>query len=464
MPESTPSGRITPDGTTSPDMPAAPASVSPDGHPSGDAVAGSSTPPAPSTSDTGPPGRRERFRRLLALDTTSGALLLVAAVIAVGWANSPWRDAYHSLVAYEIGPDSLHLRLSIGDWAADGLLAIFFFVVGVELKHEFVAGALRDPRRAGVPIVAAIAGMVVPALFYLAIVGPLDPDGMRGWAIPAATDIAFALAVLAIFGRGLPIALRTFLLTLAVVDDLLGIIIIATVYTETIDIVMLVGALAVIAVFAVLVRMRRPRWWLLLPVAFVAWGLMHASGVHATVAGVLLGFAVPATVLFGESRPRTDSFDDAVRPWSSTLVLPLFAFAAAGVTVIGGETSVVTPVAIGVVAGLVVGKVVGVMAATAAITRWTPLRLPDSIGLRDLIPVGMLTGIGFTVALLIAELSLGGADHADRASAAKAAILVASVLAAVIAAGLLRWDARKLRDPDMNKDGIPDTDTDVIGG
>lgn len=435
-------------------------------------VAASSTPdnhgaqPAEATRHgrEGPPGRRERLRRILVLDTTSGALLLLCAVVAVAWANSPWRDVYHDLVAYEIGPESLNLRLSLGSWAADGLLAVFFFIVGVELKHEFVAGALRDPKRAGVPIVAAIAGMVVPALCYLAVVGPLDPEGMRGWAIPAATDIAFALAVLAIFGRGLPAALRTFLLTVAVVDDLLGIIVIATVYTESINFVMLLAALAVIGVFAVLVRRRRTHWWLLVPVAVVAWGFMHESGVHATIAGVLLGFAVPAKTMFGESRPRTDVFDDTIRPWSSSLVLPVFAFAAAGVTVVGGSTSVLVPVSFGVVLGLVVGKVVGVMGATAIITRLTPLRLPDAIGLRDLLPVGMLTGIGFTVALLISELSLGADGHEERAAAAKAAILVASVMAAAIAAILLRWDARKLRDPDMNRDGIPDTDTDVIGG
>jgi Na+:H+ antiporter, NhaA family len=411
------------------------------------------------------PSARQRFRRWVSLDVTSGALLLVAAVAAVVWANSPWRDAYESLISFEFGPESLHLHLSVAEWAADGLLAIFFFIVGVELKQEFVAGSLRDLKLAGVPIVAAIGGMVVPALCYVAVVAIWDSEALRGWAIPTATDIAFALAVLAIFGRGLPLALRTFLLTLAVVDDLLGITVIATFYTETIDFVMFGAALLVIAVFGVLVRLKRPRpAWLipvvLVPVAVVAWALMHASGVHATVAGVLLGFTVPAIARFGESSSRTHQFDVAIRPTSSAIALPVFAFLSAGVTVVG-ESGIVQPVSIGIFLGLVVGKVIGVMAATAVMTRFTPLRLPDSIGVRDLLPVGMLTGVGFTVALLIAELSFEhGSD--DHASAAKAAILLASVVAALVAAVLLRWDARRKRDPDMNRDGVVDRDIAVI--
>ncbi|WP_137808902.1 MULTISPECIES: Na+/H+ antiporter NhaA [unclassified Gordonia (in: high G+C Gram-positive bacteria)] len=422
-----------------------------------DQTPGDVTDPAPAS------GRTDRLRKWAALDTTSGALLLVAAAVAVLWANSPWREAYDSLLHIEVGPEALHLHLSLAHWASDGLLAIFFFVVGVELKHEFVAGSLRDLKLAGVPIAAAVGGMVTPALCYVVIVAIGDPEGLRGWAIPTATDIAFALAVLAIFGRGLPLALRTFLLTLAVVDDLLGIIVIATFYTEQIDFVMLAAALVAVAVFAVLVR-RAWRWWpLLIPVAIAAWGLMHASGVHATVAGVLLGFTVPAVAIRGEKQPRTERLDDAVRPYSAAIALPVFAFAAAGVSVVGGEGSIVQPVSIGIVVGLVLGKVVGVMGSTWLMTRFTPLRLPDAVGLRDLLPVGLLTGVGFTVALLIAELSFeAGSD--DHAAAAKAAILAGSVASAILAAILLRWDARQARDPDMNRDNIPDIDKDVIGG
>ncbi|AZZ83161.1 Na+/H+ antiporter NhaA [Gordonia alkanivorans] len=406
---------------------------------------------------------RDRLRQWAALDTTSGVLLLITAAIAVVWANSPWRESYASVLHTEVGPDFLHLNLSLAHWASDGLLAIFFFVVGVELKHEFVAGGLRDLKLAGVPIAAAVGGMVTPALFYVVVVALGDPEGLRGWAIPTATDIAFALAVLAIFGRGLPLPLRTFLLTLAVVDDLLGIVVIATFYTDEIDFVMLGGALVVVAVFGVLVRGSWRLWPLFIPVGVVAWALMHASGVHATVAGVLLGFVVPAVAIHGEKIPRTERLDEAVRPYSAAIALPVFAFAAAGVTVIGGEGSIVQPVSVGIVFGLVVGKLVGVLGSTWLMTKFTPLRLPDAIGLRDLLPIGMLTGVGFTVALLIAELSFeGGAD--DHAAAAKAAILVGSVVSAALAAALLRWDARQARDADMNRDNIPDTNRDVIGG
>ena len=416
--------------------------------------------PAESSCDGRPPAR-ERVRRYLSLDTTSGMLLLVSAAVAVVLANSPWRDAYHDFLAYEIGPESLHLHLSLGEWAADGLLAIFFFVVGVELKQEFVAGSLRDMRLAGVPIVAAVAGMVTPALCYVAVVGALDPEAVRGWALPTATDIAFALAILAIFGRGLPLTLRTFLLTLAVVDDLLGITVIAVFYTDSINFVMLGCALLAIAAFGAVVRLSRAYRWLLLPLAVVAWACMHASGVHSTVAGVLLGLVVPALTIRGEQLPRTEQLDEAVRPWSAAVALPLFAFAAAGVSLVGADEPLIQPVSIGIVLGLCVGKMVGVLGATALMTRFTPLRLPDAIGLRDLIPVGMLTGIGFTVALLIAELSFEEGAHA---APAKGAILVGSLIAAGAAAVLLRWNAHKTRDPDMNRDGVVDSDLDVIGG
>ncbi|WP_440712069.1 Na+/H+ antiporter NhaA [Gordonia sp. FQ] len=402
-----------------------------------------------------------RLSSWISRDVSGGILLVIAAVIALVWANSPWRAAYHSLLETEVGPSSLHLRLTLGEWAADGLLALFFFIVGMELKHEFVTGSLRNPRRAGVPVAAAVGGMVVPALCYAAIVGPLDGDAVGGWAIPSATDIAFALAVLAICGRGLPIALRVFLMTLAVVDDLLGIAVIATVYTEHIDLPLLLEALGCVVVFGLLVRARRLYWWLLVPIAVLTWGLVHASGVHSTVAGVLLGFTVPAVARHGEALPRAIVGAHALTPWSSGVALPLFAFAAAGVTVVG-VGHIVQPVSVGVVVGLVVGKVAGVLGTTWLVTRFTPLRLPDAIGLRDLLPIGFLCGIGFTVALLIAELSFPDESAGGHTAAAKVGILVGSLLAAVLGGALLRWDAGRARSADMNRDGVPDTDTRAI--
>lgn len=407
---------------------------------------------------------RKRARSWVTAETTSGALLMIAAAVALLWANSPWRDSYQTLSQLTVGPAAIHLDLSLATWAADGLLAVFFFVVGVELKHEIVAGSLRNVKQAAVPVLAAVGGMVVPAGIFIAVVALAgDRTAVHGWAIPTATDIAFALAVLAIFGRGLPRALRTFLLTLAVVDDLLAIVVIAVFYTTDINPVMLLSALVCVAVFAALARMRTPRWWLLVPVAIVAWVLVHESGVHATIAGVLLGFTIPARAIHGETGPRTHRFDDAIRPFSSGVALPVFAFFAAGVTLVDGEglgSVLLQPVVLAIVAGLVIGKVVGVLGVTALVTRLTPLRLPDAIGLRDLLPVGLLTGIGFTVSLLISELSFPDSEHTD---GAKVAVLVGTVLSALLAAMLLRWDARKARAADMNDDGTADVDIARIG-
>ncbi len=420
--------------------------------------------PANPTDPTPRPSRRVRLRNWVTLETTSGFLLLGAALLALAWANSPWRQIYQDVSSFTFGPEALHLNLSVAHWASDGLLAIFFFVVGVELKHEIVAGSLSKPREAAVPVLAAVGGMAVPAILFVTVVTAFgDRTALAGWAIPTATDIAFAVAVLAIFGRGLPRALRTFLLTLAVVDDLLAIIVIAVFYTASIDLLALAAALAVVALFAVVVRMRRPHWWLLVPLAVLAWGLMHASGVHATIAGVLLGFTVPARIVHGEQETRTHRYADAIGPTSSGIALPLFAFFSAGVSLVDGDgpaSVIAQPIVLAIIVALVLGKLVGVLATTAIVTKLTPLRLPDAIGLRDLLPIGFLTGIGFTVSLLITELSFTDAAHTD---GAKVAVLIASLLAALLGAAMLRWDARKARSPDMNEDGIADVDTSVIG-
>ncbi|MFP3713040.1 Na+/H+ antiporter NhaA [Puerhibacterium sp. TATVAM-FAB25] len=421
--------------------------------------------PEPPTATPARPTVPARLRAWVGRETTGGLLLITAAALALVWANSPWREGYEALSSTVVGPHALHLDLTVSEWAADGLLAIFFFVVGLELKHEFVAGSLRNPREAGVPMLAAVGGMVVPAVIFTVVVVALgEPSALHGWAIPTATDIAFAVGVLAVFGKGLPLAIRTFLLTLAVVDDLLAIVVIAIFYSDDLNLLFLAGAVAVIALGAWYVRTRRPRWWLLLPLGAVAWGLMHASGVHATVAGVLLGFTVPAIAMHGEPGPRTLRYAHAMEPWSQGFALPVFAFLAAGVNVVdgGGPAEILgQPVVPAIALGLVVGKVVGVLGTTALVTRLTPLRLAQGIGVRDLLPVGLLAGIGFTVALLVAELSFGhGSEHTE---GAKAAILLASVAAAALGALCLRWDARKARSADMNLDGVADDVREYIG-
>ncbi|WP_380173188.1 Na+/H+ antiporter NhaA [Kineococcus sp. DHX-1] len=409
----------------------------------------------------------QRVAEVLRKETVGGLLLLVGTVVALVWANSPASASYAGLRDLVIGPHALHLDLSLGQWAADGLLAIFFFIAGLELKREFVAGDLRDPRRAVVPVVAAVGGMAVPALLY-ALVTAGGGDATKGWAIPTATDIAFAVAVLAVISTHLPSALRTFLLTLAVVDDLLAITIIAVFYTDQLSVGPLLGALAVIAVFGVLVQRRVRTWWLLVPLAVVAWALMHASGVHATVAGVLLGFTVPVVRSQAAGGPEAgpglaEHFEHRWRPLSAGFAVPVFAFFSAGVTV-GGFSGLVESlqdrVALGIVAGLVLGKTVGILGATALVCRFTRARLDSSLSWWDVLGAAMLGGIGFTVSLLIGELAFGAGSVRDEH--VKVGVLTGSLLAAVLATVVLRLRNRtykrlhELEQVDEDGDGIPD--------
>ncbi len=393
-----------------------------------------------------------------------GVLLLLAAAIAIAWANSPAVGSYEALRDYRIGPESVHLNLSLGTWAADGLLAIFFFVVGLELKREFVAGDLRDPSRAAVPILAAMAGVVVPALVYVAINVTTGDDALRGWAIPTATDIAFAVAILAMISTHLPVALRTFLLTLAVVDDLFAVAVIAVFYTNDLHAGYLAAAAMPIGIFALAVQRQIRLWWLLLPLAFVAWALVHASGVHATVAGVLLGFTVPvvhvqASEGGGASLGLAEHFEHRIRPISAGIAVPVFAFFAAGVT-IGGFAgllqSLTDRVALGIVVALVLGKSLGIFAMTWAAARFTRATLDPNLRWLDILGVSMLAGIGFTVSLLIGDLAFGASS--TRAEHVKVAVLTASVVASLLAGVTLKSRDRHYRRMEEadNGEGGPD--------
>src|SRR3954466_7376781 len=409
-----------------------------------------------------------RIAEVLRKETVGGALLLVGTVIALVWANSPWADAYVALRDTTVGPASLHLDLTLGTWAADGLLAIFFFVAGLELKREFVAGDLRDPRKAALPVAAAVGGMAVPALLYALVNAGADSSALSGWAIPTATDIAFALAVLAVISTHLPSALRTFLLTLAVVDDLLAITIIAVLYTSALSVIPLLLALLPLAMFGVLVQRRLRSWWLLLPLAVLTWALMHASGVHATVAGVLLAFTVPVIRSEAAGGPdggpgMAEHFEHRFRPLSAGVAVPVFAFFAAGVTVGGlsGLADALTDrVAIGIVAALVAGKVIGITGATWTISRFTRARLADDLGWWDVAGLGLLGGIGFTVSLLIGELAFGA--DSERNDHVKVGVLLGTLTAALLAAVVLRARNRLYRrlsaeeECDDDRDGTPD--------
>jgi NhaA family Na+:H+ antiporter len=389
-------------------------------------------------------------------------LLLIAAVVALVWANSPWQDAYHELSATRLGPAAWHLDLTLAQWASDGLLAVFFFVAGLELKREFLAGDLRDPRRAALPVAAAVGGMIAPALVYVAF--NTGSGALAGWAVPTATDIAFALAVLGVISTHLPAPLRTFLLTLAVVDDLLGITVIGVFYTDDLRPVALGLALVPLALFAVLTHRQVRAWWLLLPLAAATWMLVHESGVHATIAGVLLGFAVPVRRRRdGSGCELAQHLEYRWRPVSAGVAVPVFAFFAAGVTVLGAGSlgdRVINSVTLGIVAALVLGKTIGVLGTTWLMQRFTRARLSPELSWWDVLGLSMLAGMGFTVSLLIGALAFG--EGTERDASGKIGVLLGSLVAAVLAAVVLRVRNAHYRrlhaveEIDADADGIPD--------
>ncbi|MGV9252980.1 Na+/H+ antiporter NhaA [Streptomyces sp. NPDC003697] len=406
----------------------------------------------------------------LRTETVGGVLLLVAAVAALLWANVPGlHDSYETVSHFSFGPSALGLRLSVEHWAADGLLAIFFFVAGIELKRELVAGDLRDPKAAVLPVVAALAGMAVPAAVYTVTTATAG-GSLAGWAVPTATDIAFALAVLAVIGTSLPNALRAFLLTLAVVDDLCAILIIAVFFTERLDFVALGGAVAGLIVFWLLLRKGVRGWYVYVPLAVVVWGLMYTSGVHATIAGVAMGLMLRCTrrETTGPDGPRQEDHspgervEHLVRPLSAGLAVPLFALFSAGVSLSGDALSDVftKPETLGVVLGLVVGKTVGVFGGTWLTARFTRASLSEDLAWADLFAVASLAGIGFTVSLLIGELAFEG--DAVMTDEVKAAVLTGSVIAATLATVLLKMRNTRYRrlceaeDRDEDLDGVPD--------
>ncbi len=384
--------------------------------------------------------RPSALRAFLASEAGGGVVLLLAALAALGTANSPLAADYAALFTTPLGP------LSFGLWINDGLMALFFLLVGLEIKREVVDGRLASADRRRLPVIAALAGMAVPALVYLSIVG--GTSGLtRGWAIPAATDIAFALAVLAVIAPNLPNALRTFLLTLAVVDDLLAITIIALFYTSDLEPLALLAALVPLALFGWLVQRRFTGWWLLLPLALLTWGLVHESGIHATVAGVLLALTVPvAPGREGGGVGFAERLEHRIRPLSAGVAVPIFALLSAGVAVGGLDglaDAAEDPVAIGIVLGLVVGKAVGVFGSAGLVARFTHARLDDDLDWWDVFGAALLAGLGFTVSLLITELAFGYTETGERA---KIGILVGSALAILFAAIVLRMRERARRE------------------
>ncbi len=376
------------------------------------------------------------------VEVLGGVVLLAATIATLVWANV-------SFVSYE-RLWSTHLTIGVGNhtltedlqhWVNDGLMTVFFFVVGLEIKRELVRGELRDRRTASLPAIAAVGGMVVPALLYLAI--NAGGPGGRGWAIPMATDIAFAVAVLAIAGSRIPANLKLFLLTLAIVDDIGAIVVIAVFYSGDISATWLLGAVATVLAIAALQRLGARRAWMYVLPAVVLWLCVFQSGVHATIAGVVLGLLTPARPIGG--REVIEPLEAGLHPWSSFVIVPLFALANAGVH-FGGDAisnALHSRIAWGIVLGLVIGKPLGIVTTSALAHRFRIGQLPEGVSLKHLVAAGAVAGIGFTVSLFVADLSYRGVRLDD----AKLAILGASVLSGIIGLTLLRLTSRATPSP-----------------
>ena len=403
------------------------------------------------------------IREFLRVEAAGSVLLLVAAVVALIWANGPGAASYdtfwHTTIGFQVG--GFGMEESLQHWVNDALMAIFFFVVGLEIKYELVSGDLRDPKTAALPIIAAVGGMLLPAGLYALVAGGGAADD--GWGIPMATDIAFAVGVLGLLGRRIPSALRLFLLTLAIVDDIGAIIVIAVFYTASLQLWWL--ALA-IGLLAVMLGLQKARVWSVPVYAVLSvatWFALLQSGVHATLSGVAIGLITPAKALLnedvarryarqalvdnhldpdelsrlrfliGESVPMVERLQSALHPLSAYVVLPVFALANAGVSLGGFGDALSSSVALGIVAGLVLGKPVGIVLASFIAVRLGLGKLPDHSTWPMVAGVGCVAGVGFTVSLFIAGLSFPGS--AVLSDDAKVGILVASVVAA--AAGVL---------------------------
>lgn len=381
---------------------------------------------------------RSELARYLRTETVGGAALLVAAAVALIWANSPWADAYTAMTDAVLAIPPLHLELTLADWTKDGLLAVFFFVAGLELKRELVVGELADRKRALLPIIAAVGGVVAPALIAY-VVGFGVPGMDRGWAIPVATDIAFALAVLALTGSRIPTGARVFLLSLAVVDDLLAIILIAVLFTAGLSLLWLGAALAAMAGWWLAQRRRLRTPLIYLPLALFAWYALHEAGVHPTLAGVGLGLLTRVVPDPDEDEAPATRLEHLIQPISAGLCVPLFALFASGVRlnsdVLGDLFT--DRLSLAIMLGLLVGKIVGISG-----TAWLTIRLgiaarPADLHGRDLFALSVLGGIGFTVSLLVAELALEDVGDGATVELAKAAVLFTSLTASLLGSALL---------------------------
>lgn len=402
------------------------------------------------------------IRGIAASDRISGLIMLACAFLGLLLANLPaTAHAFAAVSETEFGVPGTNIILPVGEWAQDGLLTVFFLTVGLDLKQELTTGSLANPRAAAVPMLCAVGGMLMPPVLFLAVTqlfsafappapgqaviasGAAYPTDViaQGWAIPTATDIAFSLAVLALFAKALPGSIRAFLMTLATVDDLLAIILIAVFFSSLNAWYWFIGIAACAAAWAFLVRLRRVPWPAVAVVGILAWVMMFEAGVHPTLAGVLVGLLTPSREVYGEPSPRAERYRDKLQPFSSLLALPVFALFATGVHF---ETLspalLVSPVVIGIVVALVVGKPLGIMATAWVTTHLCGLSMPRGLRVRDMFPAACACGIGFTVSLLIASLAY---SDAELSAESRFGVLFASLIAAAISGVLLSRQSRR---------------------
>ena len=385
------------------------------------------------------PAPTRSLREFLATEIAGGVVLVASAAVALLWANSPWNASYDTVWQADIGVHvgRFGLALDARHWINDGLMTIFFLVVGLEVKRELIGGELRDRRRAALPVVAAVGGMVVPALLYL-VLNPSGPES-RGWGVPMATDIAFAIGVLALVAPRIPPAVRLFLLTLAIVDDIGAILVIALVYSSGIDGRWLGVAVVIVGAVAGLRRLRVSSIAAHVILGVLLWLAVHASGVHATLAGVAMAL-VPSGTPARRRSAQLDRLEHVLHRASSFVIVPVFALANAGVDLTGRgmNDAATSTVSIGIVVALVAGKTAGIAGASWAVTKAGLADLPSGVTWRQLTGAAALGGIGFTVSLFVTGLAFDDSALVDQA---KVGILVASVAAGLIGAAILRSPA-----------------------
>ncbi|MDE4005696.1 Na+/H+ antiporter NhaA [Glaesserella parasuis] len=381
----------------------------------------------------------QHIRKFLQLESASGILLLAFAMLAMLFANTPLKDLYFDFlsmpVSIQIGLFSIHKPLLM--WVNDGFMAVFFVLIGLEVKREMMVGAISSYQRAIFPAIGALGGMIVPALVFT-LINSDSPEFQQGWAIPMATDIAFALGVLGLLGKRVPFALKIFLLALAIIDDLGAIVVIAIFFSHELSTTALISAVIAITALIIMNRMRVTAICAYMVVGLILWASVLKSGVHATLAGVIIGFCVPLKGKNGEE--PLAHFEHILAPWCSFVILPLFAFSNAGVSLAGiGLSTLFSPLTMGVALGLLVGKTLGVFSFSFLAVKLGIAQLSEGINFKQIFAVSVLCGIGFTMSMFLAGLAFGG-DEADGQfiSLARLGILIGSGISAVLGYYLLK--------------------------